>query len=69
MSAKKLYAIAHFCNDYHSGQSSRGYRLFCLAQRLLRRKGLSFNADYPNKSWILKSTIYQILVDNHSEKI
>ena len=34
-----LIALAHFCADYHSGQASRGYRLFCMAQNALARRG------------------------------
>jgi hypothetical protein len=31
-----LIAIAHYCNDYHSGQSSRGYKILCRAMKILR---------------------------------
>jgi hypothetical protein len=72
MSTNKLYAIAHFANDYHSGQWSRGYRLLCMAHKLLIRKGLS--SSLSNKSFIYSgkhpsSKIYETLVKNHSEKI
>jgi len=67
MSAKKLYAIAHFCNDYHSGQSSRGYKLLCLAQRLLKRKGLS--PVLLSRSYATLTKEYKTLVNNHSEKV
>ena len=37
MEYSQLLALYVLCNDYHSGQSSRGYRLLCLLDRKLRR--------------------------------
>ena len=30
-------ALIYFCNSYHSGQWSRGYRLLCRAKNALKR--------------------------------
>lgn len=67
MSAKKLYAIMYFCNTYHSGQWSRGYKLMCLAQKLLKRKGLSTTIS--PRSWIYETETYKKLEDKYGDKI
>lgn len=67
MSAKKLYAIAYFANQYHSGFKSRGYRLLCMAQRALKRKGLFVNLS--SNSWVKQSDTYKTLVQKYGDKI
>ena len=32
-----LIALANVCNDYHSGQWSKGYRLLCVTQYYLEK--------------------------------
>ena len=34
-----MIALAGVCAEYHSGQWSRGYRLYCMADRWLRAHG------------------------------
>ncbi len=42
----RLFALAHFANDYHSGMGSRGYRLLCRALRRLKAYGFSRPIDW-----------------------
>lgn len=71
MSARKLLCLAYFGMNYHSGQWSRGYKLMCRAQKLLRRKGLStqlsISCDHPQS--IENDKFYQRLVENYGEKV
>jgi hypothetical protein len=60
--AKENYLeLAVFCMHYHSGQSSRGYRL-------LSRLGLS-NLSSAAEQEATESECYQFLVSNYSKTV
>jgi hypothetical protein len=41
--------LYHLAADYHSGMSSRGYRLLCACQRRLRRRGGYSSCLFPEE--------------------
>ena len=55
------FELAVFCMHYHSGQTSRGYRL-------LSRLGLS-NLSSRAEQEITESPEYQWLVENYADKV
>ncbi|HEY3376380.1 MAG TPA: hypothetical protein VGL77_02705 [Armatimonadota bacterium] len=57
-----LNAIYQLAMDYHSGQSSRGYRLLCRCQRYAARRELTLR---PNR----QSTLYRVLVQTYLDKL
>ena len=60
--AKEYYfELAVFCMHYHSGQSSRGYRI-------LSKLGLS-NLSSSAEHEIMESEAYQWLVVNYADKV
>jgi hypothetical protein len=58
---ENYFELAVFLMHYHSGQSSRGYRL-------LSRLGLS-NLSSAAEQEITESYAYQWLVDNYAKKV
>ena len=67
MNTSTLLALAHFCNDYHSGQNSRGYKLLCKTLRLLRKRGISRPIDIPLTGE--SARIYRLLELNQTERM
>lgn len=67
MSNTKLFILLYFCNDYHSGQWSRGYKLMCKTQKALRRRNLIpiIHSD----SLLRQTTLYKELVEKYGDKI
>lgn len=45
----RTFALYTVCMDYHSGQSSRGYRLMCLLHKRLLRAGIDTRFVNPRK--------------------
>ena len=67
MNTDTLLAIAHFAALFHSGQSSRGYRLLSMASRSLRRRGIDRPLDTPMSVKVEK--IFLSLIDTYSQKV
>lgn len=64
-----LVALAHFANEYHSGQWSRGYRLLCRTTRALARRGFSLVDSLDSPLTRHQRGIYDALVARHAERI
>jgi hypothetical protein len=62
-------ALAHFANDYHSGQWSRGYRLLCAVQRRVRRWGWSDWRPLDIPLSVGAEKIYRRLVARYADKV
>jgi hypothetical protein len=63
----KLFVLAHFLSDYHSGQWSRGYRYLSITLRRLRESDLHHPLD-----WKLSSSekrLYRHLVNKYADKV
>ena len=62
-----IHALCHFCNDYHSGQWSRGYRILCRSLDWLKTHGLDRPIDIPLRP--IGQRIYQQLVNKYQGNI
>jgi hypothetical protein len=63
-----LMALAHFCNYYHSGQWSKGYRYLCLTRNALQRYyDITYPIDIDLNS--AQKRIFNYLVKHYKNKI
>jgi len=71
---RQIYTIFRFCENYHSGQASRGYRLLCRCQRKLNRLDKRVMNTFRHNIEIVHnlffdSTLYRHLTKNYGETI
>jgi len=62
-----IHALCHFCNDYYSGQFSRGYRLLCRCLTWLKKQGIERPIDL--KLGKTGKAIYKQLVSKYQDTI
>lgn len=60
------YTLLKFCIEFHSGQSSRGYRLQCRLINRIKRHGF---ADNWKHYLPCNEEVYNILVRTYGDKI
>ena len=69
MSYEKLLALYHFCNQYHSGQWSRLYRLSCKIGKLIRpAHSEEYSAILESPGYEESRAFYDTLVSNYEAK-
>lgn len=68
MSFKKLVILRVFAMDYHSGQSSRGYKILSMTFLRLKAKGKYHIEDHILKA-ARRTKLYKDLVDKYGDKI
>jgi hypothetical protein len=62
-----IHAIAYLTSNYHSGQWSRGYRLWCRAKIWLARHGVDHPLDM--KMSDRAQRIYDIIEEDYKDKM
>ena len=62
-------ALCWFGNDWHSGQTSRGYKILCQALRRAKRQGCDKPLDIPYSDSDEAIKIYDYLVAAYSDKV
>lgn len=62
-----LHALIHFCADYHSGQTSKGYKFLCRAKRKAWKMGCKNPLDIQMSEDA--QTIYDELVRKYENKV
>ena len=60
---ENYFDLVIFCNDYHSGQWSRGYRILSRFMKL----GVSWGSGLEKE--IREGFMYNYLVENYADKI
>jgi hypothetical protein len=62
-------ALYVLCNDYHSGQWSRGYRLLSRINRRYRPKNIPCTRDDLTNEWESAALIYDELETKYADKL
>jgi len=68
VSKRNWIILAFFLNDYHSGQSSRGYKMLCYTLRKLQRLGVNKPLDADRKA-VENSPLYKELERKYIRKV